>query len=656
MSANLQLPERNCGFVNRSDVLRAATERVLAAPEGNRTIVIGGAPGCGKTATGIELAHRLQGYFTDGLLFARFAADPLNSVTESEVLYDFLVALGEHPDSIPDRLDARRARYRALTAGRALIVFLDGVATAQQVRALEPGPGSSLIVVTESRPVTPADAAGTHLFALKSLDAAAARDMLAGIVGAEAVAAESVEATTIVQMCDRLPVMLSTVGSMIRRAQLRISTPLAEMVERLHDENRRRVVLPTGVVFDAYCRSLPEGTQECHRALGLTAHGGEVSIAALAAAVRQPQYEIAESMIELANAHLVEQLDRTRYAVRDLVRRHARESDDRGPGERRVDEERLLWYFDEGILAADALLAPLRPWRNSMFPELPASTVEFDDADAARDWLRGERISIRAAAEYAFDIARYDLVVRWCVLLWPFYEKEKQLTDFLALHELGADAARRLGQRAALAVLRLQVGFAYYWLYELDTAANEFTEALNEDAGPEITASALEGLGLVRLAQRQQREALDLFRRNHDLARHIGDQRRIVLAIFHRAKAEAPDPALALLEQAADGFAALSGDETENEAKVRYWRGRKLLEHGDLDAATASLASAAAVMSARRRPFDEAHIAAALGDVAVARGDHEQARAEYSRALTTYSDLGFAGLTAEMRSAVDQLP
>ncbi|MEV2225096.1 tetratricopeptide repeat protein [Nocardia vinacea] len=650
---NLLLPERNCRFVNQVEVLRAATEHIVSGGVGNRTIVLAGAPGSGKTAAGVELAHRVRSYFADGDLYVQFPAD--HAVSESEVLLEVLLALGERRDDIPDRPNARQARYRALTADRSYLIFLDGVVSAQQVRALQPGSGASLLLVTESRPVTLANAARMRLYVLKPLDETAARDMLAGIVGAESMAAEPDAAAVVIALCDRLPLALSIVGAMVCRAGLRTQLPLAETVERLRDEHRRSSVLSTDMVFGAAYRYLSEPTRRCYRALGLRAHGGLVGVSALAATLDLPEYQVAESLIELADAHLVEEFVRHRYAVRELVRAHARDIDDRPGAQRLVEENRLLEYYDAGIAAADALIAPSRPWRASLFPELSRDATIFGDATQAREWLRDERRSIRAAVEYAYEAERHDLIVRWCVLLWPFQEKEKHLTDLLALHRLGIIAARNLANSAAESLLHTQLGFAHYWLHELDTAATEFTAAIEAATTSELEASALEGLGLVRLAQGRRSAALDLLRRNYDRAREIGDPRRVVLATFHLAKAEAPEQALRLLAQAAIGFAELPGDEAENAAKVQFWRGRKLMERGQFEEAAETLATAMAVMSTRNRSFDEAEICSVLGDIAGGQGDHRQARAQYERALAIYSELCFAELIAETQTKLDQL-
>nr|WP_232541502.1 NB-ARC domain-containing protein [Nocardia bovistercoris] len=651
--SNLLLPERNSRFENHERLLVAAVEHVLTGAAGNQTVVITGGPGAGKTATGVELVHRIGRHFSDGSLFFEFSGDAEQPESISQVLRWALAELGVPAEEIPDLPSALRSKYRAVTADKSLIVFLDGVVSDSQVRALRPGPGASLLLVTEARAVTPVDAEGVRLFVVEPLDEAAALRVLAGIVGADRVGAESAAAVEIVRLCGCLPLALSIVGSMIRRAALRTRAPLADTATRLRDERRHRSVLSLNMVFGAAYGALTEPARRCYRVLGLRSHGGVVSPSSVAAVLGAPEYEVEEWLIELADNHLIQATD-DRYGVRELVARHSRDIDERASSEREAEEARLLRYYDERIAAADELLAPLRPWRRLLFSD-NGGAPRFFDAGQARTWLSAERRCVRAAAEYAFDAGQWDLVVRWCVLLWPFHEKEKFLDDLLDLHRLGIEAARNSANTLAEGVLHLQLGFARYWLREFDSAASAFTTAIGLTDNIELVASAYEGLGLAQLAAGDIEQARISLRHNEQLARRIDDPRRIALAVFHRAKAEAADIALPLLEESFAGFSALSVDETENLAKVRYWRGRKLAERDEIDSAVVELELALEVMSVRRRSFDQAEICTVLAEIAGRRADLGAASARFEQAIAIYANLGLDDLANRAREECERL-
>jgi hypothetical protein len=102
---------------------------------------------------------------------------------------------------------------------------------------------------------------------------------------------------------------------------------------------------------------------------------------------------------------------------------------------------------------ADLRLAPGRPWRAIFFPDLPTAETGFAGAEQARAWLRTERANVRTALDLAADRGEDEQVVRWCVLLWSFYEKEKLVGDLLVTHAAGLAAAERLGRPDLRALL-----------------------------------------------------------------------------------------------------------------------------------------------------------------------------------------------------------
>jgi tetratricopeptide (TPR) repeat protein len=656
-----QIPAANPNHVNQDLALREAHEAALG-DEGNRslrTVVFSGVPGVGKTATAIEAAHRVSGEFPDGVLFAQLDAGRDQPGLEAEILREFLVALGDRAEEIPDRVDARCARYRALTANRRLLVFLDGAVSAAQVRTLLPGDGASLVLVTESRPLSTLAAHGRVTFVeLSPLEPSAARELLSRLIGVDRVDAEPVYVDELIELCDCLPIALCVAGSMLRRSRRRTA---ATMVERLRDERHRLGMLSRDqdlsvtTVFSTAYRLLSDSAQVCYRALGLRPRSGEVSAEAVATALGRPGYEVVEAFAELADARLVEEIIDDRVAVRGLVQLHAEQVDDRPETEREAESRRLLDYYRRRTVACGAAVAPARPWLRSLFPDLEFTAgVPFEEAVA---WLRRERANLTAAVTYAFDVGEFEMVVWCCTALWPFYEREKYLDDLLAVHDLGVRAAWRLSNDALRSLMHTQIGYAHYWRQDLDAAVAEFEKGteLGRAAGTtDLEATAVEGLGLALVAQARDDEARAALRRALELAHDIGDPRRIALARFHLAKAEKPDIALALLDEAERAFAELPGEESENLAKVGTWRGRKLIEQGRYAQAREPLAQALDTMVARRRRFDVADIVVALADAADGLGEIAHALERYREALVAYEQLGFSAPAKRIRDKIRQ--
>ena len=652
-----QIQGRNPHYVNHDDELREAVAAVDRA-EGNLVIVFSGVAGSGKTSTAKELAFRVKSRFPDGALFARLAGTLTEEGAEAEILRSFLAEFGVPAERIPDRLDALRARYQGVTASKRVLLMLDGAVRASQVRTLLPGDGHSLVLVTEGRTLSDLVVDSSVEFVdLSPLTEEAARELLDRLLGQERVAAEQAAVAELIELCGGLPIALCVVAGMLGRPRNRT---IASTVERLRDERRRLVALspPTDLsvagVFTAAYRQLGDSAQICYLAMGLPPRVGAVSAEALAAALQRPFYEVAESLAELGESRFIEETGHDRYAVSDLVALHAAYLDDRPAEVRDAETERLLAFYHQRTYDADAVLAPARPWRRALFPEL-RSRGAFDDPARAAAWLAEERVTVTKLVRHAFERDDLERVCSWCVLLWPFFESGKHIADLLATHRDGIEAAEALRNPALASLIRTQAAYGHYWLRELDKAAALFAAGvgLARDAGvPDLEATALEGLGLTQLELRVP-EAEDTLRRNLKLAVGIDDERRVALARLHLAKAEPADVGLRLLAEATAYFDRTS--DVVNSAKCAIWQGKHLVAVDRVEEATPILTDAIDAMARLGRRFDQAEALTALGDGQLARDDHDGAKRSWAEALSCYDDLGFTVRADELTARLDRL-
>lgn len=650
-----QGPEPTPHYVNNEVELGRATD-AISAVAGNAIVVFTGPPGVGKTTSAVELSARLRPSYPDGRFFA--AVDEAGS--ESEVLRGFLRECGVPTQDIPDRLDARRALWRSVTADGAYVVLIDGAVTAAQVRTLLPGNGSSLTVVTEGRPL-PMLATDTEptFIELSPLSDEAARDLLTRLIGAERAAAEPEVVDELVALCECLPVALCVVGAMLNRSA---KQGLAATARRLRDEKRRMAAfgrhrdLSVPGVFSAAYEQLEDDAKEIYRALGLRPRLREVTPAALAAALDRDRDDVAEALAELAEFRLVDEIHSgDRYVVRTMVALHAAFLDD--GADREAETRRLLEFYTQHAFDADELVSPNRPWRGRLLGEL-SSTLLFEDRDEAVAWLRAERENLSVVAAYADEVGDFDRVLWLCAVLWPFYEQEKLLDDLVTLHDLGVRAARRTYAAGLGSLVHTQLGFGRTWLREFDAAAAAFSTAveLAEEAdSDELLATAVEGRGLAEFELGDLETARTSLRRNLELARKLDDDRRIALALLHLAKVEDATRAVELLADAETRFGRSPHDDTVNLGKVATWCGRRLTELGRWDEASAELAAASEVMLDRGRRFDQALLSEAFADLHGARGDAVEAARRYQEAFAAYEDLRFRVDAQRVRARLTEL-
>jgi tetratricopeptide (TPR) repeat protein/transcriptional regulator with XRE-family HTH domain len=196
-----QLPAGLRHFTGRTaelDFLTAALGE--SGSPGRGTVVIsaiGGMAGVGKTALAVQWAHEHAAEFPDGQLYAdlRGFGPAEDRVDVAAVARRFLDALQVPPARIPSDTDAQFGLYRSTLAGKRILIILDNVGDASDVRPLLPGTAGSAVLVTSRSKLTDLVALdGAVPLAVGLLDPEEARDLLARRLGEDRVAREQPEA------------------------------------------------------------------------------------------------------------------------------------------------------------------------------------------------------------------------------------------------------------------------------------------------------------------------------------------------------------------------------------------------------------------------------------------------------------------------------
>src|SRR6266496_1970789 len=311
-----QLPPAVRDFEGRDHQL-ARLDALLFPGDGNRRAgmvisALAGTAGVGKTTLAVQWAHRVEHHFTDGTLFANLRGyGPSSPLDPNLVLPSFLHVFGIQEDRVPAELDAQVGLYRSLLADRRVLVLLDNVRTAEQVRPLLPGSPGCLVLVTSRASLTGlivAEAASQVTLDLFPPDEADA--LVRRILGPERVDAEPRAVADLIEVCARLPLALRVAAT---RIATRPRTSIADVVEDITDEQDRLDMLSSSgdersavrTVFDwSYTQLAGEHAHLFHR-LGLHP-GAEFSTHAAAALAGIDAVTAYRQLEALADAHLIE--------------------------------------------------------------------------------------------------------------------------------------------------------------------------------------------------------------------------------------------------------------------------------------------------------------------------------------------------------------
>jgi transcriptional regulator with XRE-family HTH domain len=362
-------------------------------------VVVAGPPGVGETSLAVTAADRLAGRFPDGCLALDLRGVDDRPVPAGVALKRMLTALGVASGRIPAGDEDRSLLFRALVRDRRVLVVLDNAANEAQVRPLLAVGGRTLTIVTCRRTLTGRE--GAKWLLLDVLPDTGAVDLLASILGEDAVGQEPEAAHDLVSLCGNLPLAVRIVGN---RLATRRPWSIAHLVRQLRDERRRLDSLTAGdlqlrSVFEVSLRRLSPEVRRVFRRLALipgTDFDGD--LASVVADV--PVEQVGTYLDELVEASLLTTTSGTqRLQFHDLLRLVTEEPED--------VRDRLLDNLHSHVLtlgaAAGWLLAP-------EVREAPVGSP-FRSQNAAREWLDREASNWAAVQRGAAELSIWTEVV-----------------------------------------------------------------------------------------------------------------------------------------------------------------------------------------------------------------------------------------------------
>ncbi len=450
-----QLPRDSRVMVGRDDELAAIMTVCSGAardPAQPRVVSIDGQAGVGKSALALRAAHLLAGKHPDGQLYVdlRGTTTGLEPVSSVHALVGLLRALGDpHQTSLDEHELA--ARFRTITADRALLLILDNASHTQQVLPLLPASGNCTALVTSRRRLTTLDA--SLCLSLDVLSPAAARATLTeyGPPGEQ----DDGAVAEVAELCGRLPLALRIAAA--RRAS-RPDWSLAELARQLADDRRRLDELSTDDVsvraafaatFDALrSGDKPSTAAELFRLMGalpLPTYGEEV----LAALADVTEAELKSALRRLVDLHAVEPRA-GRFVLHDLLRLFAAEiaEHELTDHEREAALVRAFSYCAEASRQAREQFRPVRRELPSVFSTArQAARPRCDTIDEAAAWFDSEREALRAMVRIA-DRGSAALYVATTVIVDALsvdLERDQRLPEAIELNELLARIAERNG-------------------------------------------------------------------------------------------------------------------------------------------------------------------------------------------------------------------
>jgi tetratricopeptide (TPR) repeat protein/DNA-binding SARP family transcriptional activator len=444
------LPHDIPEFTGREDLLRYLDTVTTTADDRPAAMIaaLTGQAGVGKTALAVRWAHQAEDRFPGGQLhmdLRGFAGGP--RVEESEVVAEFLTALGCAPDGIPTPAERAKKLRSLLGGGPRALVVLDNVADAQHIPGLLDCLTNCTVLITSRRRLPGLARRGAAVVPVLPLTYAEGKAWLTKWLGPRAVA-EAGAVSDLAAMCGGIALALRIVADHIL---IRPGVALTEFVDELSDE---KTLLDLGdhdgpdhsvrAALSWSYRVLGEAEQRLFRLLGVHP-GPDISLAAAAALLGDDRRTVKRSLDILVDANLVGQPEsRERYRFHDLLRRYARElvatSDERAAAARR-----LVSFYLFTAHNADQLIVP-----NGMrvtLPELVAGVepIEFGGQEAALKWAARERANINAIIRYAAANELHEYASKLPSLIGEVFQQLGYRVDVATAMRMAIESARMVG-------------------------------------------------------------------------------------------------------------------------------------------------------------------------------------------------------------------
>ncbi|MFG2196449.1 BTAD domain-containing putative transcriptional regulator [Streptomyces sp. NPDC048639] len=295
-------------FSGRSAEVAAMTARLTEERGGPATVLVSGAPGIGKTALACHVAQLVREHFPDGRLLVRMTGPG-----------------GEPRGAAEVAAELEELRVRTGSGDRVLLV-LDDVLTAGQVRPLLPSAPGAAAIVTSRRGL--AGLVATHggsVHRLGTFEEAESHELLLSVLGTDRVNSEPEAAARLAEICAHYPLALRILTA---RLLTRPGLSLADSVRWLADDPMARLSLTDDpgmsveqVLGEALDRLGP-GLAAAFLRIGSLAHD-KVRAEDSAEALGLPVAAAEEALERLADAGLLEEGPPGPYRMHELLRVYA---------------------------------------------------------------------------------------------------------------------------------------------------------------------------------------------------------------------------------------------------------------------------------------------------------------------------------------------
>jgi tetratricopeptide (TPR) repeat protein len=333
-----------------------------------------------------------------------------------------------------------------------MLFLFDNVRDPEQILPLLPASIIHRVVVTSRNSLAPLlpGAANLRLEVLSQGDAA---NLIESKADREIESAELDDLTT---LCDRLPLALSIVGSILASdpnlSPRELACELSQEEERLEGLEHEDVAVR--VAFQRSYARLRDFDAQAFRALSLSP-SSDVSTEAAAILIDVSNLKAKRALRHLLNCHLIESgSSPNRWTMHDLVRLYASEQANNLDSEEERHEARMRlfdYYVRRSSNAAE--------WINRR-PE-GGGPEGFPSRDSAMEWFATEAANLIASVRIAESIGEHDITAGLATSLVGYLDNVADYSSCISILFAGIEAGKQSGSDLSVAAAYNNLGIVY---------------------------------------------------------------------------------------------------------------------------------------------------------------------------------------------------
>jgi DNA-binding SARP family transcriptional activator len=535
-----ELPAAPDGFAGRDATLTRLDE-LIARPAGSAVgpvVVVAGVAGVGKTALAVHWGHRAVSRYPDGQVFIDLRGfHPGEPVPPDEALGRLLRTFGVDPARLPPSVEEAAALYRSVLARRRVLLVLDNVASAEQVRPLLPGnPECAVVITSRERLAGLVAHNAARMLEVDPLTGEDAAQVLRLVLPPELVTAEPEAVAYLARACGYLPLALRIAAANLTaysgRTLTRYATQLlgGDRIDALRIDGDESDAVRTA--FDLSYSALTDEQQRMFRLLGLVP-GPDITPPTAAALADRPVDETHRMLDRLATAHLVQRPGADRYSQHDLLHEYARgqiRADDPATVAAAVDR-----YHRHYIRLADQAGHVLTPEILRLPTSDPPPANRLDHREAL-DWCAAELPNLVAICQDAAQHGPHR--VAWLIAngIRGYCWLQSHMVDWSLVGQAACRAAEVSGDPVTRTFAAVNLGHCRGTAGDFRSSARYYEEALTYNSGvgwPQAQMAALRGAGWAYGMLGDLPRAVDCHRRALDLSRRLGERGQEGLALSY---------------------------------------------------------------------------------------------------------------------------